>query len=224
MIPIKHDVPRKGFPFVTLSLCGCCVAVFFGGSCFIAERGFVPLDFMYALFHPVEELRTVTVMLLLSFFMHGGIAHLAGNLWYLWLFGPAIEQRLGAPRFTFMYGTAGVIATITQALSSPLSTIPIVGASGAIAGVMGITLVLLPHSRIVCYFPPLFFFKIPSFVFLLLWFGIQYINLSFTSPGNTLVAWWAHIGGFSFGVVAGILQRYGAGKGKRWKKRHEPKT
>jgi membrane associated rhomboid family serine protease len=220
MIPIKHDVSRKRFPFVTLTLCACCVAVFFGGGRFIAQQGFVPLDFMYALFHPIDGLRSVTVMLLLSFFMHGGIAHLAGNLWYLWLFGPAIEQRLGTARFAFTYGAAGVVATITQAVSSPLSTIPIVGASGAIAGVMGLTLVLLPRSWIVCYFPPIFFFKIPSFVFLLIWFGIQYINLSITAPGNALVAWWAHIGGFCFGVVAGALQRLMVGKGirRKWRK------
>jgi membrane associated rhomboid family serine protease len=219
LIPVKHDIPRKGFPFVTLSLCVCCLVVYFGGNRFIAERGFVPLDFMYALFHPVEGLRTAAVMLLLSFFMHGGLMHLAGNLWYLWLFGPAIERRLGALTFALLYGTAGVIATIAQAVSSPLSTIPIVGASGAIAGVMGLTLVLLPGSRLVCYFPPLFFFKIPSFVFLLLWFGIQYINLSRAAPGGALVAWWAHIGGFAFGVVAGALLRLAAGKGKRRKKK-----
>jgi membrane associated rhomboid family serine protease len=218
MIPVKHDVPRKAFPFVTLSLCACCVALFFGGSRFLAEQGFVPLDFIYALFHPLEGLRTATVMLLLSFFMHGSIMHLVGNLWYLWLFGPAIEQRLGALTFALLYGVAGVIATIVQAVSSPLSTIPIVGASGAIAGIMGLTLVLLPRSRLVCFFPPLFFFKIPSFVFLLLWFGIQYINLSYAAPQGALVAWWAHIGGFAFGVVAGVLLRIVAGKERRTKK------
>jgi membrane associated rhomboid family serine protease len=219
MIPVKHEAKTTSFPFVTVTIMICCVAAYAVGRRLFAGYGLVPLDFMYGLFHPGSGLPTALAMLLLSLFMHGGIFHLAANMWYLWLFGPAMENRAGAFPFTLLYGAAGVTASLVQAASAPLSTIPIVGASGAIAGIMGLTLLLQPTSRLVCYFPPLFFFKVPTFVFLLIWFCIQYINLSAPTRSGTNVAWWAHIGGFLFGMAAGALMRLFGNRGKRRKKR-----
>jgi len=157
-------------------------------------------------------------MLVAAFFMHGGISHLVGNMWYLWLFGPAIESRIGSGPFALLYGFCGVVSMLIQTVHSPLSTVPIVGASGAIAGIMGCSLVLQPLARLSCYLPPVFIFRVPAFVFLLFWFLIQYINVRLLgTPGApTLVAWWAHIGGYLTGAVAGgavLFLRGGAGKG-----------
>jgi membrane associated rhomboid family serine protease len=207
MIPLKLEAKTKAFPLATGLLMSCCIAMFLFGHRLFSEKGLVPLDLIYGFFHPASGLPATLVTLLLSLFMHGGIVHLASNMWYLWLFGPAIEDRLGSLRYGLLYIVAGAIASVSQAASSPLSTIPVVGASGAIAGIMGLTLLLHPRSRLVCYFPPVFFFRVPAFIFLCLWFCIQYINLSSATNRTTIVAWMAHIGGFVFGMISGVLMR-----------------
>jgi membrane associated rhomboid family serine protease len=219
MIPVKHETKTTGFPAVSILIILACTAMYCVGKRLIAVQGFVPLDFMYGVFHPAKGLQDAAAACVASLFMHGSSLHLLSNMWYLWLFGPAIERRIGWWQFALSYGAGGIIASLSQAMSSPLSSLPIVGASGAIAAIMGLTLIMLPRGRLICYFPPLFFFKIPSFVFLLLWFGIQYINLYLSTPQSALVAWWAHIGGFLFGVASGAIRVLaGARKGRRRKK------
>ena len=211
---------------ITLLIIALCTAVFTGGQVlsknFIKFPGLVPVDFMYALFHPSTGLLGAGLELCASFFMHGGLGHLLGNMWYIWLFGPPIEDRIGRFPFALLYVSCGIVSMIIQTASSPLSNTPIVGASGAIAGIMGCNLVLLPFARLACYFPPVFIFRIPAFVFLLLWFWIQYINVRYAGgAASAMVAWWAHIGGYTAGAIAGMFllvrmrSRFGRGGAKK---------
>jgi membrane associated rhomboid family serine protease len=104
---------------------------------------------------------------------------------------------------------------VIQTLSAPLSHIPILGASGAIAGIMGCSLLLLPLARLACYVPPVFIVRIPAYIFLLLWFCIQYINVKYGNGASSMVAWWAHIGGYTAGAIAGTLFLARGRPGKR---------
>lgn len=172
---------------------------------FIANHGIVPDRFHSS-------------ALISSMFIHGGLMHLAGNMWFLWVFGKAIEDLLGHIRFLVFYLACGIAAGLVHILSNPFSPVPTVGASGAIAGVMGAYLIKFPHARIVTLI--WFFFvtaiDIPAAFLLLYWFAIQFfsgfgsIGYSQVSKGD--VAWFAHIGGFVAGMVLVMLiparQRY----------------
>jgi len=205
MIPLKIEAELKKIPFVTISLILLCIIVYFKRD-FLASftYGLVPLDFVHSLFHPTELMGTFAA-LLLSFFLHGGLVHLLSNMWFLWIFGGAVESRTGSFTFAIMYFLFGTVSMLTQVGSSPLSTIPIVGASGAIAGIMGMCLVFFPFSWILMWFPPIFIFKLPSFLFLLLWFGLQYVHLGNPQNSSGGVAWWAHAGGFICGAGASLI-------------------
>jgi membrane associated rhomboid family serine protease len=209
VFPFRNETKRTAFPAVTLIIITLCTAVFTSSNVlandFIKPRGFVPVDFMYALFHPSAGLFGAWLVLCASFFMHGGLGHLLGNMWYLWLFGPPVEDRIGRLPFALLYFSCGIVSMIIQTASSPLSNTPVIGASGAIAGIMGCSMVLLPFARLACYFPPVFIFRIPAFIFLLLWFWIQYINVRYGNAATTMVAWWAHIGGYASGAIAGTI-------------------
>jgi membrane associated rhomboid family serine protease len=141
--------------------------------------------------------------LITSMFMHGGWMHLLGNMLFLWVFGNNIEDSMGHLRFLFFYLACGVAASLAHVFFSPASQVPMVGASGAISGVMGAYILLYPSARVRTYFPPFFFFRIRAFFFLLLWFVLQlYDGLAMPgTPEEGGVAVWAHIGGF----VAGLL-------------------
>lgn len=215
MIPVKFDsTPGRPQP-VTLVLIGLCVAAFVSrpyvpwyGS------GFVPVDFVHALLHPRQELGQATLSLLLSFFTHAGLVHLVFNMWFLWVFGCALEHSLGSIRFALLYLACGVLSMVIQAASTPLSRIPVVGASGAIAGVMGACVILLPLARIILWLPPLFRFRVPAIAFLLLWFVYQYVSMRSAAPDSVGIAWWAHIGGFACGfLIAAELRRRGWHRG-----------
>jgi membrane associated rhomboid family serine protease len=143
--------------------------------------------------------------LLTSMFMHGGWGHLLGNMLFLWVFGNNIEDSMGHFRFLVFYLATGIAAGLAHIFFSPLSSVPAVGASGAISGIMGAYILLYPRARVRTYFPPFFFFRIRAFFFLLLWFvmqlfsGLSTLGLPEAQQGG--VAVWAHIGGF----VAGLL-------------------
>jgi len=142
-----------------------------------------------------------------SMFWHGGFLHLAGNMLYLWIFGDNVEDRLGHLRFLLFYVAAGAAAGLTHVALSPASTLPTVGASGAIAGVLGAYLVTFPRARVLTLIPIIiipWFVEIPAFVYLVLWFVMQLLEGvgSLGAPvENGGVAVWAHIGGFVAGVV-----------------------
>ena len=144
--------------------------------------------------------------LLTSIFLHGGWMHLIGNMWFLWVFGDNIEDELGHGRYLVFYIVCGLLATVAHMWSSPHSSVPVVGASGAIAGVMGAYMVRFPMSRIVTLIPLFIIFttiELPAFLLLLYWFGIQFLSgaMTFGESSGGGVAWWAHVGGFLAGVV-----------------------
>ncbi len=207
MLPIKSDVPLRGFPFMTAGIIGCCCVAFFMQTPFPARRGAVPLDIVYSVLHPSDNLLGSAVVLFSSFFLHGSLLHLLGNIWYLWLFGSRLEGTIGPLRFFLLYFLSGIAAMITQVANDPLSTIPIIGASGAIAGCMGRYLLQHPFSRITLGIPPLFSIRLYAVFFLLLWFWLQWNSMLSSHPSTNRIAWWAHIGGFSFGMLSGLFYR-----------------
>jgi membrane associated rhomboid family serine protease len=144
---------------------------------------------------------------LTSMFLHGGWAHILGNLWTLWIFGDNVEDRMGPGRFVVFYLLCGLAAGLVHVWTNPASTVPTVGASGAISGVMGAYLLMYPRARLVMMLPILFFpffFEIPAFFYLAFWAVTQLMSgtLALAAPSDVGgVAWWAHVGGFAAGVI-----------------------
>jgi membrane associated rhomboid family serine protease len=153
------------------------------------------------------------VTLLTSMFMHGGILHIAGNMLFLWVFGNNIEDRLGRAKFLLFYLLAGLIAVYTQALIDTSSTAPTIGASGAIAGVLGAYALLFPRARVLTLIFIIFFVtlvEIPALILLAVWFILQFVpalgQVAVETGGGEGVAYFAHVGGFVFGLaVAGVI-------------------
>jgi membrane associated rhomboid family serine protease len=219
MIPLRDAVPSQSFPAVTVLLITLNVLAFLyelslgkALDVFIMQYGAVPLRFVLA--GQMEEVSTFERFLPIftSMFLHGGWLHLGGNMLYLWIFGDNVEDRLGPFRFLVFYLACGLAAALTQIYINPTSKIPMVGASGAVAGVLGAYLVLFPHARVLALIPIVFFFQIvelPALLFLGFWFLMQFLNgaisITATNYATGGVAWWAHIGGFASGVVLGYL-------------------
>jgi membrane associated rhomboid family serine protease len=219
MIPLRDAIPSQSSPAVTVLLITLNVLAFLyelslgkALDVFIMQYGAVPLRFILA--GQMEEVSTVERFLPIftSMFLHGGWLHLGGNMLYLWIFGDNVEDRLGHVRFLLFYLACGLAAALAQIYINPTSKIPMVGASGAVAGVLGAYLVLFPHSRVIALIPILFFFQIvelPALLFLGFWFLMQFLNGAISITAATYatggVAWWAHIGGFVSGVVLGYL-------------------
>jgi membrane associated rhomboid family serine protease len=208
MIPLKIDEPMQRIPIVTMAIIIICSVIHFQRSVIFSSPGLVPLDIIHSILNPGKELPATLITLITAFFIHGSLLHLAGNLWYLWLFGSALENQLPSGKFLLLYLSFGILAMIVQIVENPISSIPIVGASGAIAGVMGMYLILRPFSKIVLWLPPIFFFRLPSSLFLLFWFWLQWRNSIAPDRHGTLIAWWAHIGGFIGGVIGAIYIRF----------------
>lgn len=151
-------------------------------------------------------------------FLHGGVAHVVGNCWFLWVFGRAVEDRFGSVRFTIFYLVSGLGAAGLQVLVEPGATLPMIGASGAISGVLGAFFVLMPTAWVVGLVPWIVpILPVPAFVFLIVWFALQALNgvgVLMTGSTGGGVAWWAHAGGFATGVCLTVWAR-----GKRWLRR-----
>ncbi|HMF28037.1 MAG TPA: rhomboid family intramembrane serine protease, partial [Candidatus Cybelea sp.] len=154
--------------------------------------------------------------LITSMFLHGSWMHIIGNMWYLWIFGDNVEDRLGHGRFIVFYLVCGIAAALGQIAIDPRSTLPTIGASGAIAGVMGAYFVLYPRSRIVTLIPLFFFFQVievPAIFFLGIWFLMQFVSgvgsiVSTIGRGTGGVAFWAHVAGFVAGITGvGLFRR-----------------
>jgi membrane associated rhomboid family serine protease len=205
MFPIRDHNPSQRTPYVTLSLIALNVAIFLAGlALFQPDRALSMFYFDYALL-PVRLTNGENpTALITSIFLHGGIMHLAGNMLFLWIFGDNLEDEMGHIPFLIFYLLCGIGASLAQVVTDPTSQVPTVGASGAIAGVMGGYLLLFPKARVdIFIFFVVFFriFPIPAWIMLCLWFGIQLfsgINVD-TSAGG--VAYWAHAGGFVFGFL-----------------------
>ena len=223
MFPYKDENPTFTTPFVTLALIAANLAVwvFIQGMGTapalpdsVCRLGFIP-GYLFGGIPPRTEISLgygVTCSLgglpawltvLTSMFMHGGWMHLIGNVWFLWVFGNNIEDSTGHGRFLVFYLLCGVIAALAQAAADPLSAIPMVGASGAISGVMGGYLILYPHVRVFCFVPPFLFFALPAWTMLLYWLGLQFFGglAGLASEEGGGVAFWAHAGGFVAGLV-----------------------
>ena len=146
--------------------------------------------------------KQVYLALVVSMFLHGGIIHLFGNMLFLWVFGNNVEDRLGHLGYIVFYVTGGLVASMAHVAVEPSSTVPVVGASGAIAAVMGAYLVWFPRTPVLTFIPPFFIFPIRAWWFLVFWFGFQFL----TDP-NSGVAWVAHVAGFVFGALVGLAVR-----------------
>jgi membrane associated rhomboid family serine protease len=222
MIPLRHTLPYQNTPVVNRAMVVANVVIFaaqlFMGP--MTERiiqtfGYIPARLVHpAAFH--YEPWEVAITLVTSLFLHGGVVHLFGNLIYLWVFGGAVEDVMGRVRFFFLYVACGAAGSITHTVLFPQSAIPSIGASGSIAGLLGAFLILRPHARIVTLFPLVVYWamaEIPAVVFLPVWFGMQFFNgfLSLESARRVQevagIAWWAHVGGFVFGMVLAGLWR-----------------
>jgi membrane associated rhomboid family serine protease len=216
MFPIQDSVPNRSVPMMTRTLILINVIVFFFELALPQDAvegvfylfGIVPARFTHpgwaaAVGFPLDSYWP----LLTHQFLHGGWFHIVSNMWALWIFGDNVEDRMGPVRFLIFYLTCGVIAGLTQMLTTPDSTVPSVGASGAIAGVLGAYLLLFPTARLVVMIPILFipfFFELPAVFYLFFWFFSQLFNgtLALASPEYVGgIAWWAHVGGFVSGLV-----------------------
>ena len=209
MIPLRDVIPSRTRPGVTIGLIAVNVLVFLFQAMLPEETAQRFLDAF-----AVVPAQFSLVDVFTSLFVHAGIAHLAGNLLFLWIFGDNVEDRLGHGRFAVFYVVCGYVAAIAQTALVPDSLIPMVGASGAIAGVMGAYVVLYPQSRVLMLFPcPPILFELPAVFFLGFWFVMQFLSGIGTLPifrGGTIsggVAFWAHVAGFACGLALVIPMR-----------------
>ncbi len=209
MFPLRDNVPSRQFPLVTVFLILANVIVFLfqvmmgpAVHAVTFRFGVVPARLVSLWYDP-----RVLFTLLSSMYLHGGWMHLLGNMWYLWIFGDNVEDRMGRVRFFVFYTVSGVLAALLQVAAAPRSPIPMIGASGAIAGVLGAYLLLYPRARVATVVLVFYFIRIiwlPAILVLGGWFLIQLLN-GLASLGVMMhtggVAWWAHIGGFIAGMI-----------------------
>lgn len=222
-IPIRDDVPTIRKPYVTVALIVLNSLVFLY-SYFQGNHGFQLITIQYG-YIPVELISSVELTPMIpappwfnvfsSMFMHGGWMHLIGNMLFLWIYGNNIEDYFGPVKFIIFYLVAGLAATALYTLFAPHSEIPLVGASGAIAGVMGAYLVLHPRAKITILMILIFiqFITLPAKVVLIIWFAYQFLMSLIGSSTGGGVAWMAHVGGFAFGFL--LLKLFTRGRGGR---------
>ncbi len=214
MIPLKDKNPTKHFPIVNILL------IVMNIIAFVYQISLGP-RLEEALFHygltpsavsQTIRLGTYSPMILLTFvtslFLHGGWLHLGGNMLYLWIFGDNVEDKLGHIRYLFFYLLCGIAASALHVYIQPNSTVPTLGASGAISGVLGAYIVMFPRARVLTLIPIFIFIQLaelPAYVLLGFWFVLQFFNgvlsLGYQTAGMGGVAWWAHIGGFVCGLL-----------------------
>ncbi|MBI2524950.1 MAG: rhomboid family intramembrane serine protease [Candidatus Rokubacteria bacterium] len=232
MLPLKDDIPTRSIPVVTVGLIAMNVLAFMyqfslggegpGGSGraaqeFVLEFGLIPCRLTG---HCREALGLPSPVLTIftSMFLHGGLFHVGGNMLYLWIFGNNVEDTLGHGRFLVFYALSGVAAALAQTVTAPASTVPMIGASGAVSGVLGAYLLLFPHANVLTLIMFGFFIRlvrIPALIVLGFWIVVQFLNGFLTvgiaaargQGGGGGVAWFAHIGGFLAGMGLLLLMR-----------------
>jgi rhomboid family protein len=234
LLPIHDENPTRTFAILTALIIALNVAVFLaepgfgtvpadprGASAaiiFLYRWGLVPWEITHG--QPVHLAgcagaclpgKNIYLALITSMFVHGGLLHIGGNMLFLWIFGNNIEDTLGKFRFVFFYLLAGLAAAFAHIAANPSSTVPTVGASGAIAGVLGAYMVLFPRARVTTIGPFFMRIQLPAVVVLGIWFASQFLIGTGSQPGSGEVAWMAHVGGFVAGLVLiflfGGLQR-----------------
>lgn len=206
LLPLGDDEKVKSFPYITVSIISACIAIFAGQliwitdpDTFVNNYGFFPWQFAH--------IGAITHM-----FLHGGVIHLLGNMWFLWIFGKNIEYRFGKKGFPIFYLAAGFFAALLQSVFSINSSDPMVGASGAISGVMGAYLILYPKAKLKIFWLGQIL-RLPAYLCLVVWFSFQlyyaflFKNINFVDIGFVGVAWFAHIGGFVFGMLIAVIKR-----------------
>ena len=210
MFPIKDENPTECKPYITCFLIGLNIFIYFyqfgldenQSYRLILKYGFKP-DHLF--FNKISEYYNISPILTIftSMFLHGGIFHLLGNMLFLWIYGNNIEDSMGHAKFLFFYITCGFAAAFLQALLSPNSSTPMIGASGAVSGVLSAYFLLFPKARVltlVILIIFITFIRIPAGILIGLWFLSQIVNAYFTDPNSPGVAWYAHIGGFLMGL------------------------
>jgi rhomboid family protein len=230
VLPLRDNIPTSRTPYVTIALIALNVAIYFlwqrGGItlgdpdnahyiCNLQDHGAIPYEFT----HPGKQVEIATgcapptaatwTTAFTSMFMHGGLLHLGGNMLFLWIFGNNVEDSMGYVKFTLFYLLGGIAALLLQVIVGPNSQVPTLGASGAIAAVLGAYIILYPRARVVTVIFIIFFFTIlelPALLVLGIWFLQQalfgYFDLANPAGGGGGVAYFAHIGGFVFGLLA----------------------
>ena len=237
MFPIRDTIPSYTRPHVTWAL------ILVNGAVFMLQLTLSGPALEAFVFYfgmvPAAVVETDAIALrpsagalsfLSSMFVHGGFFHLLANMWTLWIFGDNVEDRMGHTRFLFFYILCGLAAGGAHFISDPGSTVPTVGASGAIAGVLGAYFILFPKSRVLTLIPIVFyplFIEIPAFIYLGFWFLSQVLSGSMATAGAGGIAWWAHVGGFIAGVVlfsAFLSGRFPRGPAEHVLLRQPPQT
>ena len=214
MIPLKDRNPSDTFPYVTMGIIVINISIFlhelFLGpnlGVFVMQYGIVPAKVTHYFQASNLPFNSTFFPFISSTFLHGGFIHLIGNMWFLWIFGDNIEDKLGHFKYLGFYILCGAIASSVHVFFNSRSEIPCIGASGAIAAVLGAYMVTFPCARIITVIPIFFFLQIielPAIIVLGFWFFIQFfsgaISITASTSGNS-VAWWAHIGGFISGII-----------------------
>jgi membrane associated rhomboid family serine protease len=217
VIPLKNLDPRRSFPIITLLLIAVNVIVFLhqvslppkAADAFVHSYGLVPAKISLALAGQRYTLADALIPLFTCMFLHGGWLHILGNMWFLWIFGANVEDRLGPLPYLVFYLVCGLGSGLSEVIFAWGSRVPSIGASGAISGVLGAFIIFFPASRILTLVPLFiiwFTVRIPALVFIGLWFLIQFLSgvesLGLPASANMGgVAWWAHIGGFLLGAI-----------------------
>jgi len=216
MIPLRDNIHPNIIPFFTVTLIAANIGAFVTElrwtpselKTWVYVLGMTPARITDAL-HSGSIDPTAYLPLVTNLFMHGGWMHIIGNMWFLWLFGSSVEYCLGHLNFLTFYFVCGIISNLTQAAFDPASPIPIIGASGAVSGILGAYAVCFPRAKIKTLLPLFFIFtiiEIPAFAFLAIWFVYQLQSgAASLSMGGSGIAWWAHVGGF---VAGALLNRF----------------
>ena len=211
MIPLRDTIRSRSYPFVTYFLIVLNVLVYGyqifqgpDGGRFITTYALIPARFTHPALIDYFGWGSNLLSLFTFMFLHGGFWHLLGNMWSLYIFGDNIEDRLGPLRYLFFYLLAGILSGVVHLVLYSQSQIPTVGASGAIAGVMGAYFLCYPRARILTLIPIFIFpwlIEIPAFIFLGIWFVLQFLGAAGADGSAGGIAWWAHVGGFLAGIA-----------------------
>jgi membrane associated rhomboid family serine protease len=216
MLPLKDNVPTRAFPVVTVALIAANVIVWFwevqtGVEHDVLHYGYYPCSVEGPCVQPASVLPHVLPWyegIFSSMFMHGSWVHIGGNMLFLWIFGNNVEDKLGEIKFLVIYLAAGIAGSLLQVYITPTSTVPMLGASGAISGILAAYVLYFPRARVLTFIVPFFFITISAYLVIGYWIGLQlfdaFLGLGVTGGG---VAYFAHIGGFTSGLILAVLLR-----------------